>query len=300
MSPQPQCVICHTAAHVYDPGTTTPGQFFSSEVSYTIAAGHNQQRLPLYACQVCGHGFTPIDIDFSIITNWYGRNKPDTVFLSNEAARRKTARIILQRIQTHTGKVGRLLDIGAGPGIFVSEAIRAGWDAIGIDPSAWAIRHARDAYGVVIQQGDIDQLSSLPAISFNVVTLFDVIEHVPNPDALLKAVTRLLRPGGFLVLTTPRFDSALARLMGRRWYCIFPAHIQYFTRRSLQLAAQTAGLKIVEERTHTRYLNMYYLWQRLKAFTTGTRISSPLHTTGPIIPVNYGDEFEVYAQKHTY
>lgn len=297
MSSAPHCPQCHSPAVVYDGGTTTPENFFGSQHRYTIAAVAAHERLPIYKCTSCGHGFTPLEIKPSVLVEWYSEQEPDTTFLADEVARRVTARQVLHRIAKHIPKRGQLLDVGAGPGIFVSESNRQGWNATGLEPSSWAATYGQENYHVHMIQADMAALESLPAHSYDAITMFDVIEHVIDPATLVKAASRLLKPGGLLVITTPKFDSAVARLMAKKWYCMFPAHLHYFTQASMEKTLQTAGLKIVQQKTHTRYLSAHYLWQRLKELATGKKPvaagQKKYHTS---IPVNLGDEFELYAQ----
>ena len=137
----------------------------------------------------------------------------------------------------------------------------------------------------------------MPKAFYEVITLFDVIEHVTNPADLIQAAATLLKPQGLLVITTPKFDSPLAKIMGKKWYCIFPAHIHYFTQKSLTKILQTAGLTIVQQKSHTRYLSARYFWQRLIIFITGKQGTIKNQATQSSLPINFGDEFEVYAQK---
>lgn len=292
------CVFCKSETRLFEAGNSTPREFFSRGNAYTIAAAEAKRRLPIVVCTKCGHGFTPLDIPPHMIVEWYGNEEPDQTFLANEEARRTTAKRVLAKIASLGKKKGQLLDVGSGPGIFVSQATQQGWEATGLEPSGWAVQHGRESYGVHMLHNTFEHLQSLPVHSFDVVTLFDVIEHVPDPVGLLQAIVRVLHPDGMLIITTPRFDSLLARLMGKRWYCIFPAHVHYFTQSSLELALQAAGFRLTAQRTHTRYLGARYLWQRLKTFlihAPGATITS--HDDSIILPINLGDEFEVYARK---
>jgi len=204
----------------------------------------------------------------------------------------------LRRIGSLSQPPGCLIDVGSGPGIFVSEAERAGWQAYGLEPASWAVRHGRQAYKVEIVRGDLLKPLALPVRQFDVVTMFDVIEHVADPAALLRSAAALLRTGGILVLTTPRFDSLLARILGRHWYCIFPAHLQYFTEKSLRHSTAKAGFKFVAQLAHTRYVSFGYGWRRLCAWLTGGTIPNPSGSDSKFIgPINFGDEFELYASK---
>ena len=293
------CPQCQGAARLFDPGTLAPHQFFSPANNYMIAAGDSRQRLPIYICTTCGHGFTPLDVDPATIVTWYQNNLPDQAYLTDEPARRRTARAVLRRLESlMAGQTGRLLDVGAGPGIFVSQASRHGWNATGLEPSTWAVRHGRRVYKADMIQGDFGQLATLPTQAYDVVTMFDVIEHVAEPHTLAAAAAQRLRPGGLLVLTTPRFDSLLARVMGRQWYCIFPAHIHYFTKHSLQSLLEATGFERMRYRTHTRYVSAHYFWQRLKTFFLSSPMTPGLNSRpSTSIPINFRDEFELYARK---
>lgn len=292
-----QCPLCKNTARLFMAGTLTSSQFFSSQHSYAIAAGKNKARLPIYRCTSCHHGFTPTDSDPVLIENWYAASPTDDTFLTGESARRTTARSVLQRIEKYVPGRGRILDIGSGPGFFVAEAARRGWQAAGLEAAPWAVEYGRATLDVSIERGGLAHVRSMPARTFDVVTLFDVIEHVVDPVQLLQAAAHVLKPHGLLVLTTPKFDSLVARGMGKRWYCIFPAHIHYFTNMSLRQSLSQAGFSLKQQRSHTRYLPLRYFWQRLQGFVAGsptTRVGKA--TDSLVIPINFGDEFEVYAQ----
>src|SRR3989344_2277190 len=283
------CPICQHTAILFDAGTVSAQQFFSAPNTYSIAAGGGKERLPLYVCMHCHHGFTPLDFNSTFIDQWYSKSKPDTTFFAGQKARRITARCILNRIETYAPTHGTLLDIGSGPGIFVVEASTRNWNAIGLESASWAIEYGRSKYGITLEQGNVSNVKYMKHESFDVVTLFDVIEHIADPSELVVSIARVLKPKGLLVLTTPRFDSLLARLMGRYWYCIFPAHLHYFTNRSLRQVLHSAGFTIVRRQTHTRYLHLGYVLQRLIRFITGTQKNTDaIATHSPIIPVNFG------------
>lgn len=111
---------------------------------------------------------------------------------------------------------GRLLDVGAGPGFMVNAAQRRGWDAIGIDVNAWASQYARSELGLDVRVGELTD-DSFVGESFDAITMMDLVEHVPEPDALLAQARRLVRPGGALAILTPDAGSPVSRALGRRW-----------------------------------------------------------------------------------
>lgn len=291
------CSQCGQPARLFIDGTLEPEQFFSPQNTYVIAAGERNQRLSIYVCNKCGHGFTRVAGSSKLVENWYKSGAEDQIFLADEASRRVTSRAVLKSIEHFVQRQGRLLDVGCGPGIFVSEAVNRGWNVTGLEASVRAVDLGQQKFGVSLTTGDMDTLKTMPAQAFEVVTMFDVIEHVVDPATLIELTARVLKPNGYLVLTTPKFDSFLARLMGKYWYCIFPAHIHYFTNKSLSRLLNRAGFTIVKRRAHTRYLSLGYVWQRLVGFITGRKNVGIKAFHSTIIPVNFGDEFEVYAKK---
>ena len=136
---------------------------------------------------------------------------------------------------------GRLLDIGCGPGWLLS-AVDDGWDKHGAELSAAAAEHAA-------QYGDIFvgpfESSSFEAGSFDLIFMYHVIEHLPEPvDALLRA-SALLRPGGNLVLGTPDFDSGCARRYGNQYRMLHdPTHISLFSNDSMHRCLRDIGFHI--------------------------------------------------------
>jgi SAM-dependent methyltransferase len=111
---------------------------------------------------------------------------------------------------------GRLLDVGCGPGFLLTVAKGRGWDATGIDLNAWATEYARTELGADARTGQVDD-DAFAGEVFDAVTMMDMVEHVPDPDALLANVARLVRPGGGIALLTPDAGAPLSRLLGHRW-----------------------------------------------------------------------------------
>jgi SAM-dependent methyltransferase len=135
----------------------------------------------------------------------------------------------------------RLLDVGAAYGLLVEAAARAGFDAIGVEPAPGCAAFARRELGVEVRTGRIEDVELAPE-AFDVVTMFDVIEHLADPAAAVRRVRTLLRPGGLLVVETGDREAALARVMGSSWYFYDPPqHVTFFSRESLEGMLLRAG-----------------------------------------------------------
>lgn len=291
------CPICLSDSTEYMSGTVRDTDFFGI-ASYRIAEGAAKQTLPMRRCVKCGHGFVPLGVTQEAVATWYMLAEVDEDFLGETSGRRRTAQVVLDRLTRIVPEKGKLLDVGSGPGLFLDEARKHGFDVSGVEVAAWAVKYARERLGLSgVTQGDVDRLDSLPESSFDVVAAFDVIEHIVAPKQLVEAAARLLRAGGIFVVTTPWFGSPLARLMGRHWYCIFPAHLHYFTRGSLTQLLRESGFEVVGVRRHTRYLGWRYVWDRLLHQLGWGGAGSKRQASEFLLPMNLGDEFEVYARK---
>ena len=143
---------------------------------------------------------------------------------------------------------GTLLDVGCGAGMFPERAIGKGWNAMGTEFGDEAVRKCR-ARGIRVWQGPLDPSDHVPG-SFDVITSFEVLEHVEHPREEIMHMAQLLRPGGLVYITTPNFRSFSRTIAKGQWNVVsYPEHLNYFDRRSLDRMLREAGLKKVWHRT---------------------------------------------------
>ena len=182
---------------------------------------------------------------------------------------------------------GKVLDVGCSAGYFVEAALDRGFDATGLEPSTWLCERARERVGSErVLQGTFE-VTSLEGSSFDAVTMWDVLEHVPDPLSFLRRAWGVLRPGGVLLLNVPARDTWMARLLGSHWPLLLPEHLFYFSRRSLEIGLGTAGFESPRFRPHVVLFSVPYVahrlaqheWPGANAFArllAGTRASVPL------------------------
>lgn len=138
----------------------------------------------------------------------------------------------LSRLTPPRPGAARLLDVGCGYGYALRAAQRLGWDAWGADISAEALRASREVDGAHVL--GMDEALARPEGFYHAVSMFDVLEHLNDPGAMLSALRRVMAPGGELIITTPRRDSLLARVSGKKWISLKPPeHVQLYSRAAL-------------------------------------------------------------------
>lgn len=152
----------------------------------------------------------------------------------------------------------RLLDIGCGNGDFLANARDAGWDAIGIDADPEAVVIARQR-GLDVSTGSIELFAG-QTDCFDAITLSHVLEHLHDPGQMMRAVHRLLKPGGVLFVDTPNIQSSGARLWDRNWRGLEPPrHLVIFSMAGLIGMLKSAGFEQVETRRRTAVRRSIYL-----------------------------------------
>jgi SAM-dependent methyltransferase len=202
---------------------------------------------PVARCRGCGLVFLqPRPAPETLATHY-----PDTYYPLDEepsTEARTVAEGLLRRVNDwlrasgRGGSTARLLDVGCGTGLFLHLAQASGMQGQGIELSASAVRYARTRYGLDVHEGTLES-ADLPTDAFDVVVMWHVLEHLPDPVASLQRVTRLLAPGGLLLIAVPNFASVEARVFGRRWYSLdAPRHLYQFTPESLRAVLAIAGL----------------------------------------------------------
>ncbi|HEX8075897.1 MAG TPA: class I SAM-dependent methyltransferase [Thermoleophilaceae bacterium] len=215
-------------------------------------------------CLACGHMQLerfPTDAE---LADAYGSAESDD-YLGEEAGQRETARVALERIERHAGR-GSLLDLGCWVGFLMAEARARGWETLGVEPSDFASRHARERLGLDVIRDDLFT-ADLPSGAFDAVVLADVIEHLPRPADALDRIAPLLRPGGVLYLALPDAGSRLARRMGPRWWSVIPTHVHYFTRPSVLTLLRRRGYEPLWAGTAPKAFTLGYYLDRVGGYS---------------------------------
>lgn len=149
----------------------------------------------------------------------------------------------LKRIEKRIKK-GRMLDIGASVGHFMSVAKEHGWDVSGIEISADAVEMAKQRYRLDIQIGTIDDINIEKGL-FDVVTLWHVFEHFPDPLSPLRKIYDCVRDGGLLVMELPNIESKEAKSDITKWSFLMPdEHIHHYTPKAISILLETNGFKV--------------------------------------------------------
>jgi len=229
------------------------------------AAGDETLVDQVVKCKKCGLIYiTPRIKDELIIKGYSGGS--DETFVSQAKGREMTFAKSMKLIDEYYPSKGKILDIGTAGGSFLYAAKNDGWDVYGVEPNKWMADWGRKHYGINIKPGTIFD-HHFPDNSFDVVTLWDVLEHVPDPSKLLTEINRILKKDGILVVNYPDIGSWIARLLRRKWMFLLSVHLYYFTPRTVRKILEKKHFKVLKIKPHFQSLALGYLAFRTKAYS---------------------------------
>ncbi len=229
----------------------------------------------LVRCDRCSVAYLSPRIRADLIVSAYADAVDPTFFEQNPMRIRTFDRSLrwLERQLALDPRATRVLDVGCAGGAFPAAAKQRGYAATGVEPSRWLASQARDGYGVDVRAGTLAE-QRFPESSFDLVTLWDVLEHLTDPSAAITEVRRVLRPGGHLVVSYPDLSGVVARAMGWRWPFFLSVHLTYFDRATIRRFLDERGFDVLAIRPLWQTLEWGYVLQRASLCA---RPVGPLH-----------------------
>lgn len=201
-------------------------------------------------------------------------------------------------------KRGRLLDIGCAWGYFLELAKKHNWESYGVELSERASYYCREKLHLNVFTGRLEE-ASYPDQYFNVVTMFHLLEHIPNPRNFLREINRILRKKGLVVIEVPNIGSLKSKVAGEKWrHLVPPMHLYYFSPKTLSQLLRETGFQPVRAETcggsgilaTMKERDMKNIYKRLvKYFRYLSWIKSLLEYAQKLFRLN--DNLSVYARK---
>jgi len=246
----------------------------------------------------------------SFISEYYDERfftgSQDRIGYSNYEGDQLTEAINMKRYLTRISRfksTGKLLDVGCATGIFLEFAQAKGFDPFGFDVSTYAVTKARHRLKHRIKQAVLSDVTYKPN-SFDVITMFDVVEHLKDPRRDLKRLRTFLKDDGVLVINTGDAGSLLAKLMGKNWhFYVPPQHLFFFSQKTLTQLLHRAGYKVIKIEYKGKWLSLRYFLNLVKQIHH-SKIANLLHQAvadniiGKLpLYFNFFDNILIYAQK---
>jgi 2-polyprenyl-3-methyl-5-hydroxy-6-metoxy-1,4-benzoquinol methylase len=272
---------------ILQPNVTTsstphvPAEVSRQRVACDLCGGHESEPFcpengrGLVRCLNCGLVYVGLQPEAAELYALYG----ETYFHNNDSGEvgytnyikdehniRKTFAGRLKRLERWV-KPGKVLDVGCAAGFFLDVAQQRGWQVQGMDVSNFAVEYVRQRFGYDARLGSLADLD-YPENNYDLITLWDVIEHVPSPKAYVEKIAKLLKSGGVVALATPNVDSPVAKITGKNWmgYKLSEEHVYYFSVKTLRRLLEEAGFEVVDTRHVGKYVTMRLFIDRLEMY----------------------------------
>ncbi|MEE8349810.1 MAG: class I SAM-dependent methyltransferase [Acidobacteriota bacterium] len=247
--------------------SSSRGRFFTS--AFDRVLNRPEQMWKIHRCSDCGFGWTePALRDEEIKQHYPLTYLGDTErtldeFLSGRLQQSRSWKKEVEKVNLVQDLVpsGRILDVGCGDGKFLWALDSRKWDRTGVEFSEETVRLVNQRIDdLKLIEGDIFS-EKLQEGSFDVVTFWHVLEHLPRPQEVLERVRRLLSPGGWIIISLPNLNSLQARLFRRYWYAFddVPRHLYHFAPRPLEKLLHEKGFHELEHRFFSPIVNIHCL-----------------------------------------
>jgi 2-polyprenyl-3-methyl-5-hydroxy-6-metoxy-1,4-benzoquinol methylase len=200
-------------------------------------------------------------------TNEYYHNARNTHAPTIRDSYLRTAKSQVNLVKKHANGTN-LLDIGCAQGFFLFSALQAGYKVKGIEISQDAAKYAKTEFGLDVAAKAFEELQ-FPGNHYDVVTLWQVLEHVPYPLDILREVRRILKPGGLLAVSTPNITGLPSKLLRTKWWDIKRLHINQFSTRTLVDILRNAEFKSVSPASYKGFISLSILLTMMLKYVNG-------------------------------
>ncbi len=260
------------------------------------ASGDEPLLDQLVKCKKCNLVYVNPRLKPEVILGGYSEGE-DEMFVSQSEAREATFFSALKTIEKYKKEKGKILDIGTAGGAFLAAAKKRGWDIYGCEPNKWMAEWGEKNLGINIDLGTLFE-QKYHDKSFDVVTLWDVVEHTTEPSKILAECRRILKDDGLLVINYPDWGSWIAKIMKKKWFFTLAVHLFYFTPETIKKLMNKCGFQIIKMKPHFQKLETGYLFFRMGAYSKllskfGGTTAKLLHINHWKIPYWIGQTFVV-------
>lgn len=224
----------------------------TSFTTYLTCTDHTVSRetFTIVMCESCGFKFTNPRPEEKDLGKYYksedyvshSNTKKGFINSTYQSVRKYTLLKKLQLISRYF-KTGSILDIGCGTGEFLNTCKLAKWETIGIEPDEDARKMAVNNYSLDVRSES--ELQNIPDSSFEIITMWHVLEHVPKLNERVKELKRLIKPNGIIIIAVPNSDSLDAKIYKEKWAAYdVPRHLYHFNPKDIDTLFKNHGMKM--------------------------------------------------------
>ncbi|MBN1656533.1 MAG: methyltransferase domain-containing protein [Deltaproteobacteria bacterium] len=256
------CGNCGGIHHIELFPPREPTESIRDRAPYSCAHHSVRTHGQILRCLQCGMIFMRPKFNPKELVQEYVQVE-DPTYLKNVRVRERMFEYNLSKVAHYTRPGQRLLDVGSYCGAFLKVARDQGLEVVGVEPSSWAVEVSRSLVDAPVFRGTLGDLPEEIG-TFDVITLWDVLEHMADPIQELKKINSLLKPQGTFLFSTLMIDNWFPKLTGKHWPWLMEMHLYYFTEETISDVLDRSRFTIMESFAYCHMVNLSYLFDKLE------------------------------------
>ena len=263
------CPLCGSTEFKAIYPSKYPIRILKNDLLQIYRSSSDQKLLDqMVSCTSCSLVYLNPRVNSAIILESYSTSVDPTFVKQNKMRVRtfdRALRRLIEQFGIVIGKRKRILDIGCAGGAFLKAARDLGFSVVGVEPSSWLCEYGKNEYGLDLRSGVLSE-QDFDSASFDIIALWDVIEHLPQPQEVLANIRTLLKDDGLLIINYPNYDSWAARLLGSKWPFLLSVHLFYYTPKTISKQLEQCGFRIIQTKPYWQVLELGYILRRASQY----------------------------------
>lgn len=234
-----KCLVCNST----NIGVQISNIVHTCGICKTIGYQDSMVSSSVYQCNDCKHSFLSPRLLGSAITHYYNKLNSEYFDTPPSHSRIKEDAKIVEKVKSIKSN-GKVLEIGCGNGFLLNLFHSQGYETYGIEPSPKAADFAVKSLNLKVKNGFLDS-KTFPDLKFDIILLMDVIEHLYEPNEMIKLCQEYLSPSGVLIILTGNIDSINAKIWKEKWFYFYSwEHISFFNKKSISILLGKHNFKL--------------------------------------------------------
>ncbi len=252
-----KCPLCKKNNYEIIINSQKKKKFSKSYIKNIFNSSSSVFDVQVVKCKNCKFIYLNPRIKQKIIDKSYSFSK-DRKFISQNKNRIKTFKNTLSLISNQIDFSNKkILDIGSGGGAFLKACKDRNITAEGIEPNKWLVNYSKKKYGINISTKNLNKINK----TYHIVSLFDVLEHIPNIKLAINKIYKLVKKDGFLIINVPDHNSLARKILKKNWPFYLTVHLHYFDKKSLSKLLEKK-FELVYSKPYWQVLELSYVLER--------------------------------------
>jgi len=298
------CNLCgyddYEVIYTSEKNNSKPGKLNQVVVPHTyLCTDLNRDFGKIVRCRRCGLIYTNPRLKSEIAKQLY-INSVDDKYIQEKEERIKSFERVARKCEKITNG-GNVLDIGCFCGYFLKALSNNKWRCFGVELSKWGCNYIKKNFGLEIFNGNLFQ-ANYPDKYFDLITMWDVLEHLYNPKETFSEINRILQDNGILCFVVPNINSLMARIFRSKWWSLIQPHVYYFTPHTIKEMLHKTGFRIIKTDTYGRNFTFSYWTTRIEPYSKiihnfVNKLINALNIDKISLNVDLGDQMKIFANK---